>query len=351
MIHFGQPAYASSAPPAEAFPLWPRGWYVIAQSRKLTNRPIGIDLFGQRLVCFRSTRGTPVVMDARCWHMGADLSAGSVIGGQIVCPFHGWRYGVSGRCELIPSQTEIPPCAEQQSYCAAEFAGNVFVFPASQSDYPVPFFAATNPSDLIAAPTFEFAIACPWWLVGTNGFDIQHFDGPHNRRLVNEPSIELPHPAARRIVATFEVCGEDWRDRLTRMFAGHYITMDVTVWSGTLAFVIAHFHDSQSWEGTVSGTTSYGMTEIVPDPSAPDKRSRVRVTIFRHRRRGLKLPHWFDVRIKRYFVRAFLTPDTLLLDGARHDPDHLIDADREMIDYLQWLAIASRSQSISEELP
>jgi phenylpropionate dioxygenase-like ring-hydroxylating dioxygenase large terminal subunit len=344
-----QAARSSTAPPAEAFPEWPRGWYVIGQSQQLKRGPIGVDLWGRRLVCFRSAEGKPVVMDARCWHMGADLSAGSVVDGQIVCPFHGWRYGPSGRCEQIPSQAEIPHCAHQRSYCAAEVAGSVFAFPSSHSDYPVPFFAGTNAGELIASPPFEFVIDCPWWLVGTNGFDLQHFDGPHHRRLVGQPSIEASHPAARRIVATFEVCGEDWRDWLTRRFAGRRVTMDVTVWSGTLAFVVAHFHDSRNGDRGASGTTSYGMTEICPIASAPAWKSLARITIFRRRRRGRRYLDWIDVRIKRHFIRAFLKPDTLLLNGAKYDPNHFINADRQMIDYLQWLVIASLNESISEE--
>lgn len=351
MIHASQMLCRSAAPPAEAFPQWPLGWYVVAQSRQVTRHPLGINLFGRRLVCYRSIRGEPVVMDAKCWHMGADLSAGRVVGDQIVCPFHGWHYGSSGRCEHIPSQAEIPDGAQQFTYCSAEFAQRVFVFPARQSDYPLPFFAGTKPSELVAAPTFEFVIDCPWWLVGTNGFDLQHFDGSHHRRLLSQPVVESPHPAARRIVATFEVCGEDWRDRLTRQFAGRRVTMDVTVWSGTLAFVQAHFHDSLTWDGRTGTTTCYGMTEICSLASAPEKKSRVRVTIFRHRRRGLGFLDRLDVRMKRYFVRAFLKPDTLLLHGASYNPDHLIDADQQMIDYLNWLAIASRNPSHSEEQP
>jgi len=140
MIHGTPTVYSSCAPPAEAFPEWPSGWYVVAQSCQLTRRPIAVELFGRRLVCFRSADENPVVMDAKCWHLGADLSTGNVVGDQIVCPFHGWRYGVSGKCEHIPSQSEIPDCARQRNYCATDFAGHVFVYPASQSDYPLPFF-------------------------------------------------------------------------------------------------------------------------------------------------------------------------------------------------------------------
>ena len=310
---------------------------------------MAVDLFGGRLVSFRLTNGTPVVMDARCWHMGADLAQGSIAGDQIVCPFHGWQYAASGNCVHIPGQSEIPRCARQRTYCAHEFAGRVFAFLGPQSDYPLPFFLDTDPADLTAAPSFEFIIHCPWWLVGTNGFDLQHFAGPHHRRLVGQPIIDSPHPAARRILATFEVCGANWRDRLSRRFAGRYVSMDVTVWSGTLVFVIARFHTSVNSGSAHVRATTYGMTEIRPVSSAPDKQSLVRVTIFCLRRSGPSVSDWLAVRMKGNFVRAFLKPDTLLLHNAHYHPTHLIDADRQMIEYLRWLAMASSNHPIPEE--
>ncbi|HKQ79827.1 MAG TPA: Rieske 2Fe-2S domain-containing protein [Blastocatellia bacterium] len=336
------------APPADAFPDWPNGWYALASSDQLGRKPLGIDLLGRRLVCYRAASGQPVIMDARCWHLGADLSDGSVIGDRIACPFHGWRYGPSGQCESIPAQADPPRCAKQQTYYATERVGRVFIFPAARATYPLPFFTATDPDELIAAPPFEFVLRCPWWLIGTNGFDLQHFSAAHDRRLLSPPFVESPHPAARRIVATFEVCGDSWRDHLTRRLAGRRVTMDTTVWSGTLAFVMAHFHNSDSLPSGLNDiaprVTSYGMTEIRPLSTDLNQQSLVRVTIFRRRRRGRRALDHFDVRIKRHFIRAFLKPDTRLLDDARYDPDHLIHADREMAAYLQWLGGASRGE-------
>jgi len=336
-----------SAPPASAFPQWPFGWYFALNSNQVTRTPVGFELFGRNLVCFRSSSGKPVTMEAHCWHLGADLSRGSLIDSRIVCPFHGWRYSESGDCVHIPCQAEIPSFARQRTYCTTEFAGRIFVFPAPQSAYPLPFFPDTDPADLLAAPAFEFLIDCPWWLVGANGFDLQHFAKSHDRRITNRPLIETPVPAARRIRVTFEVCGTDWRDHATRQFAGRYVTLDATVWSGTLAFVISRFHkspDSGSWR-----SATYGMTEIRPVPSAPDKQSIVRVTIFCRHHKGLAPVDWLAVRLKRDFVHAFLKPDTLLLRGAQYDPDHLIDADRQLVDYLRWLALASRNHFTTEE--
>jgi len=336
------------APPADAFPDWPNGWYALASSDQIGRKPLGIDLFGRRLVCYRTACGQPVVMDARCWHLGADLSDGSVIGDQIACPFHGWRYGPSGQCESVPAQADPPRCAKQQTYCVKERGSRVFIFPATTAPYPLPFFAATDPAELIAAPPFEFVLRCPWWLIGTNGFDAQHFSVAHDRRLIAAPIVESPHPAALRIVATFEVCGDSWRDHLTRRLAGRRVTMDTTVWSGTLAFVMAHFHNTDSLPSGLNDVaprvTSYGMTEIRPLSTAPNQQSLVRVTIFRRRRRGWRALDHLDVRVKRHFIRAFLKPDTQLLDDARYDPDHLIHADRQMADYLRWLVTASHGE-------
>ena len=271
---------------------------------------------------------------------------GSIVDGRIVCPFHGWQYGKSGKCEFIPAQAEIPPCAQQQRYQTAERDGRIFVFPAARAQYAFPFFADTNPGDLISSPPFEFIVNCPWWLVGANGFDVQHFASAHDRRLLDKPILQSPHPSARRIITTFEVCGQGWRDRLTRTFAGPRVTMDVSVWSGTLVFVIARFHGAGK---NSRGTTSYGMTEICPLVSAPAARSLVRVTIFRRRRQGMSALDRIDVRVKRLFIRAFLRPDTSTLDGARYDPDHLIHADVQMINYLRWLVTASRGALTRKE--
>jgi phenylpropionate dioxygenase-like ring-hydroxylating dioxygenase large terminal subunit len=341
------------------FPEWPIGWYFVARSEQLRSRPLGVQLFGRRLVLYRAQTGQPVAMDARCWHMGADLSAGSVVGDRIKCAFHGWEFGSSGRCELIPAQAAVPQCAQQQSYPVAETAGAVFIFPSSAPIYPLPFFSGSQPRDFVAAPAFKLVVNCPWWLVGTNGFDLQHFCSAHDRRIVAPPILESPHPAARRIVTEFEVCGEHWRDRVTRSLAGNRVTMDVTMWSGTLAFVVARFRQADSPSSVIESPgdqssddqtgASYGFVQICPDRSAPGNRTRVRVTIFRRRRRGLRAIDWLDVRIKRSFIRAFLSRDVVTLDGVRLDPSHLIEADGQMIAYLRWLATASRGQLSYED--
>ncbi len=329
------------APSGEDFTPWPLGWTYFAASAELSNGPVSRDLFGRSIACYRTADGTVVAMDGRCWHMGADLGQGEVVGDCLRCPFHGWKFGPDGACRHVPAQpADIPPAARQTAYATAERRGRVYVFPSLRPTHPLPFFEGVDPVDLVVAPPFELQVDCPWWLVGTNGFDLQHFGEAHDRRLVREPVVSTPHPAARRIVATFAVSGDSWRDRLTRRFSGPFVEMDVMIWAGALAFVQAKFR--QSIDGP-HRTTTYGAVEIAPAPHATSPVSVVRVTVGVRQRRGWRAAiDWCDARVRSHFITAFLKPDTHLLKHARYRPERLIDADRVMSDYLVWLASVCR---------
>ena len=331
------------APPAAAFAEWPMGWFALATSRELSHKPITRQLFGRRVVGYRTKDGRPVALDARCWHLGADLGLGDVVGDCVRCPFHGWQFGPDGACRHVPAQDSPPAEARQQSFATAEAGGRACVFPSARPTHPLPFFDSVAAEGLHAARPFEFRLRCPWWLVSTNGFDLQHFRGAHDRRLVEPPVVSSPHPAAYRGVATFEVTGDSWRDRLTRRVSGRFVTMDVTVWAGSLVFVKATFRRTIEGPGR---TTSYGMVEIRPEP-APDGESytRVCVTIMVRRRLGVAASlDVLDVEVRRAFIRAFLEPDARLLDGARYRPERFIAADRMMASYLTWLAPVSHGR-------
>lgn len=326
------------APSAESFAAYPLGWYVFGPAREIGAVPVSREIFGRRVVVYRTASGLLVAMAARCWHMGADLGGGSVCGENVVCPFHAWQFAADGRCASVPGEADPPPQARQNTYIVKERGGLVYIFNASIARYELPFFDGVRPNDLRASPPFEFELNCPWWLVGTNGFDVQHFLAAHDRTLQSPPKVSSPHPLARRIIAEFEVTGGSWRDRLTRLRSGPRVTMDVTVWSGNLVFVRAQFRQ----------TITYGMVEIVPIRDGENDRTRVRVHIFVRKRFGPL--DWLDVRIRRAFVRAFLGPDARLLDGAVYHPRRMIEADRVMIDYLNWLAPASHGRTANGDL-
>lgn len=325
------------APSAASFPAFPVSWYLFGAAREIAKRPVSRRLWDRRLVAFRCTSGQIVVLDGACCHLGADLGRGRVIDDTIECPFHNWRFGPDGRCQHIPAAAEIPEFACQQSYPVVERNGLVFVFKGAQPHFELPFFSDCRPEDLSPAAPFTTELRCPWYLVGANAFDMQHFRAAHDRRLVSTPVVECPATFARRATAAFCVASDSLRDRLTRLFAGDHVEMSITDWCGNLMFATASFRH----------TRSYGM--VVTEPL---DRSRVSVSVIvfvprsgNALRRALLDP--LHARIRRYFIREFLRSDAERLEGACYNPQSLIEADRAMADYFKWLSIVSKGQAVN----
>ncbi len=64
---------------------------------------------GAELVVWRSTTGKLSAWDNRCPHRGMRLSYGFVRGESLACIYHGWHYGVEGKCNYIPAHPELTP--------------------------------------------------------------------------------------------------------------------------------------------------------------------------------------------------------------------------------------------------
>ena len=322
-----------------SFPQVPRGWYYLCPARELTPGPVRYELMGRTFVAFRGASGAPAVLDARCSHMRADLSLGCVRGGVLHCPLHDWRYDGSGRCAKIPAlpaSEPIPPFAKQIAYPATELGGHVVFFNAPVADFPMPFFDGRTPEELCPAEPFDIGLDCPWYLVGANGFDVQHFRIAHDRTLVDTPAVDNPSPRARRMIADYDVTGDSIRDAIIRKFAGPRVRMSVTSWAGVNIVVSATFQR----------TTTYGMVFVRPLPS---ERTLLRTIVWIARHGDGPVARWMidpiAAAIRRKFIEEFLGDDAARSSGARYNPATLIDADRELREYLDWLHDISNSNS------
>jgi 3-ketosteroid 9alpha-monooxygenase subunit A len=117
--------------------VFPRGWFVVADSAMIIDKPHNARYFGEDVVIFRGESGAVVMLSAYCPHMGTHLgkshashtiaSGHHIEGDSIRCPFHGWRYGPDGKCNDIPYfDGTLPRLARLRSWPTREKYGIVF---------------------------------------------------------------------------------------------------------------------------------------------------------------------------------------------------------------------------------
>ena len=133
--------------------IFPRGWFIVAESSELDKGPMAVRFFGQDLALYRGESGRPVLLDAYCAHMGTHLTASTsamivknglqIEGDSIRCPYHGWRYNAEGDVDDIPYfDGPCPKSASIRSYPVVDNMGCVMAWfdpDDREPDYAAPF--------------------------------------------------------------------------------------------------------------------------------------------------------------------------------------------------------------------
>ena len=171
-----------------------QSWYVAARSRAVrAGRTYGVELGPRRIVVYRDEQGQAHAIDARCPHLGADLTQGTVCASGLRCAFHGWTFGADGSCTQAPGYAEPPP-RRARSYPVLERWGFIWVF-----NGPVPRFDLPSVDDVrewrtVALPAQT--IRCHPHLVLANGLDLSHYETLHGLRFTAPARLLTDSPHA-----------------------------------------------------------------------------------------------------------------------------------------------------------
>ncbi len=108
----------------------PWGWFIVCLSADLGPGEVKpLRYFGREMVLFRTESGRPVMFDAHCPHLGADLGlGGKVVGESIQCPFHAWKFGADGGCVEVPECERVPPKARANVWHTRERNGVIIAW-------------------------------------------------------------------------------------------------------------------------------------------------------------------------------------------------------------------------------
>jgi phenylpropionate dioxygenase-like ring-hydroxylating dioxygenase large terminal subunit len=106
-------------------------WYIVALSSDLKpGHVLSTNLLDEWLAIYRTSTGKVSAVIDRCMHRNARLSKGKVIKGQLVCPYHGWRYAEDGKLTAIPSEGDTfqtKPLRCITSFPVVEQEGYIYV--------------------------------------------------------------------------------------------------------------------------------------------------------------------------------------------------------------------------------
>lgn len=338
--HLAQVSNDLSAPSADKFSPFPASWYLFCHVKELA-KPLSKRILGRQLVAFRTRSGKVCVMQANCSHAGADLACGAVVGESIQCPFHNWKYGTDGRCNHIPGTNQIPAFARQTSYPVEVRHDYVFFFNGLKALFPLPFFFGSNPEDFSAGRIFSYISDCNWYVNAAHGFDTQHFDAVHDRKLLAPPQIDCPHAFARRNRYRAEVLGRTNLDKLLKLFAGRTVEITITNWGGTFVAITGDFDHAQS------------RFLIITQP-LDEKRTLCEGIVFAPRVKNPALRTMLQplsLALRRTFTHGYLKDEASRLLGTRYNPTHMIENDRDMVDFFNWLVqLPQSTEDVSETI-
>jgi 3-ketosteroid 9alpha-monooxygenase subunit A len=176
---------------------FPRGWFMVAESAKVTDKPQGVRFLGQEFALYRGKEsGRVILLDAYCPHMGTHLARnstsyvaqdGPVEGDSIRCPYHAWRFGPDGKCNHIPyGKGLIPPAARVRSWTVTEHLGAVFVWhdpEGGEPDYELPEIPEWHdPAWVVGAYDDLGIVQQHAQEIMDNITDVAHFDPVHGSR-------------------------------------------------------------------------------------------------------------------------------------------------------------------------
>ena len=175
--------------------------------------PVRVKLMSERLLAFRDSDGKVGLIDEFCAHRGVSLWFGRNEEGGLRCPYHGWKYDVTGQCTEVPSEpVESGYCSKikLKSYPCVELGDVIWAYMGPpELQPPLPGFEwARVPAAhrFVSRRTQE----CNWLQAMEGGIDSVHVSFLHRHDLRSDPlHVGQGAEFTRETDARFEVVETD----------------------------------------------------------------------------------------------------------------------------------------------
>lgn len=113
--------------------------FLLARDLPRDGQPYRVRLLGEDLVAFRDSSGRVGLVDQACPHRGAPLVFARNERDGLRCVYHGWKFGVDGRCQEMPAEPEGTPMLQRvrvKAYPVQERNGVLWAYMGPDADPP-----------------------------------------------------------------------------------------------------------------------------------------------------------------------------------------------------------------------
>ncbi len=152
--------------------------------------PVRVRLLSEKLIAFRDTEGRLGLIDEFCAHRRVSLWFGRNEENGLRCPYHGWKYDVTGQCVDIPSEPPGSTHCERirmTNYPLVERGGILWTYmgpPDRKPQLPEWEFALVPEGNRFVTKRWQ---ECNWLQALEGGIDSSHVSFLHRGDLETDP--------------------------------------------------------------------------------------------------------------------------------------------------------------------
>jgi phenylpropionate dioxygenase-like ring-hydroxylating dioxygenase large terminal subunit len=177
-------------------------WTPVTLASRLKDKPLPVELAGERLVLFRGQGGKAAALIDRCPHRGVKLSLGKITAnGCLECPFHAWQFDGQGRAQHIPLN---PDAKKERLFAQAvpvrELGGLLWAYTAVGEEAPhEPTVPETLTMPGLARTFFEEEWDAHWSRAMENMLDSPHVPFVHRTTIGRSSSRTMTRDSRMEI--------------------------------------------------------------------------------------------------------------------------------------------------------
>lgn len=188
----------------------PFGWFAVAYTDDVAiGQTHNIRYFEDDIVLWRGEDGNIRALHAYCPHLGAHRGhGGEVVGNDLQCPFHHWRFDRQGAVTSIPYTPAVPPVLKRpcnDERVVEESHGIIYAWHHPDGDAPhwdLMSVPELDSGEWVRFERRDWIIPIHTQEITENGSDYAHFASVHGTKSPPEPEWKLTGYTRESLVKT-----------------------------------------------------------------------------------------------------------------------------------------------------